>query len=256
MSSNNAREIEVRIRHAVKRYGDNEILKSVSCDFPKGVITVIVGRSGSGKSTLLRAIAGLTELDEGDIDIEGEQVFSGPEPTEAWDKKRSGIGMIFQRYTLWPHLNVYDNLSLAPRHVLHLPDEEIRDKVSQALKSVSMEEFVHTSPRKLSGGQCQRIAIARALMMSPKILLCDEITSALDPPVANDVLQVLLKLKEEHGLTIILVTHDMTFAAKAADRIIFLDEGNLTTYPSFQAAREDADNTELQRFVNAMVLNP
>lgn len=244
----------VSVRGLNKAYGDHIILKSVSCDFYAGQIVVIVGRSGSGKSTLLRTIAGLTELDEGEIDINDKLVFEGSDPTDEWDIQRRRIGMIFQSYTLWPHLSVYKNLALAPQKVLHLSDAEIRAQAEKSLDAVGLAQFIDVMPATLSGGQRQRVAIARALMMNPQVLLCDEITSALDPPVAADVLSVLTKLKEKDNMTIILVTHDMSFAARAADKMLFFNHGEITAYDSFADARIHTENAELQSFINAMTV--
>ncbi|MFT8356205.1 amino acid ABC transporter ATP-binding protein [Bifidobacterium aquikefiri] len=245
----------VSVQGLNKAYGSRIILKSVSCDFYRGQIVVIVGRSGSGKSTLLRTIAGLTELDDGTITIDNELVCDGDESTDQWDEQRRKIGMIFQSYTLWPHLSVYKNLALAPRKVLKLSESDIRAQAQRSLEAVGMEQYIDSMPSTLSGGQRQRVAIARALMMNPQVLLCDEITSALDPPVAADVLAVLTKLKERQNMAIILVTHDMSFAARAADKVLFFSAGEITTYGSFNDARNHRENKELQTFINAITVS-
>ncbi|SER77897.1 polar amino acid transport system ATP-binding protein [Propionibacterium cyclohexanicum] len=245
----------VRIESVIKSYGDRHVLRNVSAEFRRGEISVILGSSGSGKSTLLRAIAGLTTIDEGKISIDGQLVTDGESVTESWASERRKIGMVFQNYTLWPHLNVRRNLTLAPRKILKLPTEELHQKTLSALASVGMSDYLEAMPLQLSGGQRQRVAIARALMMSPEVLLCDEITSALDPPVAADVLGVLTELRDSNSLCVVLVTHDMSFAAKAADRLLFFHEGNMKLYPGFADAKADKENTELQRFLAASAIN-
>ncbi|MEE8737775.1 MAG: amino acid ABC transporter ATP-binding protein [Bifidobacterium sp.] len=245
----------VEVRHLNKAYGEHVILDDVSYEFFAGQIVVIVGRSGSGKSTLLRTIAGLTELDAGSILIDGVTVVDDGEESEDWQEMRSRIGMIFQSYTLWPHLSVFRNLALAPSKVLHMDAGEIRNRAKSSLTAVGMEDYIDVMPSTLSGGQRQRVAIARALMMNPRVLLCDEITSALDPPVAADVLSVLTRLKEEENLAVILVTHDMSFAAHAADRVLFFNQGHIDKYGSFDEARHAVDNVELQSFIKAIAIS-
>jgi polar amino acid transport system ATP-binding protein len=218
----------------------------------KGDITVVIGKSGSGKSTLLRAIAGLTDPDDGQIDIDGETVFSEGQRTKEWAAASAEIGMVFQAYTLWPHMNVLDNLTLAPRKRLKLSATEARDRAEVALKEVGMGHHILSRSTQLSGGERQRVAIARALMMRPKLLLCDEITSALDPPVAAEVLDVLRRLKEEDGIAVALVTHDMAFASKAADRVVFFHEGEIAVNSTPDAAFDNCDNAELRKFVEAV----
>ena len=264
MSSNNPRtgghrtitasigEVLVSCRGLQKSFGDRQVMKSVDFDMLAGDITVIIGRSGSGKSTLLRAIAGLTDPDDGRMVFDGEVVFEDQKRTPAWKEVDSHVGMIFQSYTLWPHMDVAKNLTLAPIKRLGISQSEAMERAKKALSEVGMSQHLHSRPSQLSGGERQRVAIARALMMEPKLLLCDEITSALDPPVAAEVLDVLRRLKEEEGIAIALVTHDMAFASKAADRLVFFHEGEIAVNTTPQDAFNNNQNPDLKKFVDAV----
>ncbi|WP_052226530.1 amino acid ABC transporter ATP-binding protein [Microbacterium mangrovi] len=235
-----------------KSFGDRVILKNVDFGMALGDITVIIGKSGSGKSTLLRAIAGLTDPDEGTIAFDGRVVFEEGERTDDWADVESHVGMVFQSYTLWPHMDVLGNMTLAPRKRLKLSASEAADRAEVALGEVGMAHHLRSRPSQLSGGERQRVAIARALMMQPKLLLCDEITSALDPPVAAEVLDVLRRLKAEEGLAVALVTHDMAFAAKAADRLVFFHEGEIAVNTTPDEAFNRSTNPDLKKFVDAV----
>lgn len=240
-------------RGMAKAFGEDiVVLKDVDFSVDAGEVVVIVGRSGSGKSTLLRVIAGLTEPDAGDLCIDKKLVIEGGKRTPAWADGVAEVGMIFQSYTLWPHMDVMENLTLAPRKVLHMSKSEAADRAAIALKEVGMSDFIKAHVSQLSGGQRQRVAIARALMMRPRILLCDEMTSALDPPVSAEVLGVITRLKEEEGLAACLVTHDMAFAAKAADRVTFFSEGRIKVDASPEEAFEHGTDPELKAFVDAV----
>ncbi|MFF2315276.1 amino acid ABC transporter ATP-binding protein [Arthrobacter sp. NPDC058097] len=242
----------VSARGLQKSFGDRQILKNVDFDMRAGDITVIIGKSGSGKSTLLRALAGLTDPDEGRIVFDNEVVFEDQERTPAWEEVDSHIGMIFQSYTLWPHMDVAKNLTLAPRKKLGISEEEAIERAKRSLAEVGMSHHLHSKPSQLSGGERQRAAIARALMMQPKLLLCDEITSALDPPVAAEVLGVLRRLKQDEGIAVALVTHDMAFASKAADRVVFFHEGEIAVNATPDEAFNRCDNPDLKKFVDAV----
>ncbi len=242
----------VSARALQKAFHGRPILRNVDFQMRKGDITVVIGKSGSGKSTLLRAIAGLTDPDDGQIDIDGKTVFKDKERTKDWTAASAEIGMVFQTYTLWPHMNVLENLTLAPRKRLRLSESDARDRAEAALKEVGMGQHILSRSTQLSGGERQRVAIARALMMRPKLLLCDEITSALDPPVAAEVLDVLRRLKDEDGIAVALVTHDMAFASKAADRVVFFHNGEIAVNSTPDVAFGDCDNPELKKFVEAV----
>lgn len=245
-------EILVSARGLAKSFHGLQIMKNVDFDMRSGDITVIIGKSGSGKSTMLRALAGLTDPDDGTIDFDGARVFEDQKRTEAWADKSFHVGMVFQTYTLWPHMNVLDNLTLAPRKRLNLSKEEARARAEVALEEVGMKRHIVSRCTQLSGGERQRVAIARALMMKPRLLLCDEITSALDPPVAAEVLEVLRRLKAEEGIAVALVTHDMSFASKAADRLVFFQDGEIAVDTTPEIAFTQTENEQLRKFVEAV----
>jgi len=245
-------QILVSARGLQKSFHDRAILRNVDFDMRIGDITVIIGKSGSGKSTLLRALAGLTDPDDGEITFDGKTVFADKKRTKDWGTVSSEVGMVFQAYTLWPHMNVLDNMTLAPRKTRGMAASEARDRAEAALDEVGMKHHILSRSTQLSGGERQRVAIARALMMKPKLILCDEITSALDPPVAAEVLDVLRRLKEEDGIAVALVTHDMAFASKAADRVVFFHDGEIAVNATPEAAFDNCDNEDLKKFVDAV----
>jgi polar amino acid transport system ATP-binding protein len=242
----------VSARGLQKSFHGRQIMRNVDFDMCAGDITVIIGKSGSGKSTLLRALAGLTDPDEGTIDFDGARVFENHERTDAWRDKSFHVGMVFQTYTLWPHMNVLENLTLAPRKRLGMSKSDAHDRAEIALTEVGMKEHILSRSTQLSGGERQRVAIARALMMKPRMLLCDEITSALDPPVAAEVLEVLRRLKADEGIAIALVTHDMSFASHAADRLVFFQNGEIAVNTTPEIAFTNSDNEELNKFIEAV----
>lgn len=211
----------LEIEHLVKRFGGQTVLKDISLSVHEGEVIVVVGPSGCGKSTLLRCINALEEIQGGKIRLKGAEV-SGKSKNLA--KTRQRVGMVFQSYELFPHLNVLDNIILAPTKVQNRSREEAKEEAMTLLSRVGLREKAESFPRQLSGGQKQRVAIVRALCMHPEILLFDEVTAALDPEMVREVLDVILNLADQ-GKTMIIVTHEMQFARAVADRIIFLDEG-------------------------------
>jgi polar amino acid transport system ATP-binding protein len=242
----------VHAQNLRKEYHGRAVLDGVDFDVEAGQVNVIIGKSGSGKSTLLRVIAGLEEPEEGDVTIDGKLVRSGGQRTADWSFGAEKVGMVFQSYNLWPHMNVLENLTLAPRKILGLSASEAEARAEAALAEVGMAHHIRSRSTQLSGGERQRVAIARALMMRPEVLLCDEITSALDPPVAAEVLGVLARLKEEENLAVCLVTHDMAFASKAADRVVFFFEGRIAFDSTPDVAFSQSENAELKAFVDAV----
>ncbi|PLN26276.1 amino acid ABC transporter ATP-binding protein, partial [Klebsiella pneumoniae] len=197
----------ITINQMQKYYGDNHVLKGVDLDIDMGEVISIIGRSGSGKSTLLRCINGLEGYQEGSIKLGGMTITN--RDSQAREISRS-IGMVFQNFNLFPHMTALENVMLAPRRVLKKSQAECRELAQRMLEKVGLGDRLDYYPANLSGGQQQRVAIARALAMSPKVLLCDEITSALDPELVGEVLKVLEQLAAE-GMTLILVTHEMNF---------------------------------------------
>ncbi len=217
----------IEVCDAHKSYGPLEVLKGIDLSVDKGQIVAIIGPSGSGKSTLLRAINELDPLDKGEIWLEGMQVNKRLSP-RAYERHinmvRQQIGMVFQHFNLFPHLSVLENITMAPKLLKNMSDEDARDLAERQLQKVGMIDRIDYYPSKLSGGQKQRVAIARALAMEPKVMLFDEATSALDPELVEEVNLVMKQLAEEH-MTMIIVTHEMGFAEDVADRILFMDEG-------------------------------
>lgn len=209
------------ISHLMKRFGDQTVLKDISLGVREGEVIVVIGPSGCGKSTFLRCINALEEIQGGEIRLK-DAVISRSSKNLA--EIRQKIGMVFQNYELFPHLNVLDNIILAPTKVQGRTKEDAKEEALKLLSRVGLSDKAESFPRQLSGGQKQRVAIVRALCMHPEILLFDEVTAALDPEMVREVLDVILGLAEQ-GRTMIIVTHEMQFARAVADRVIFLDEG-------------------------------
>ena len=205
-----------------KWYGQFHALKGCSLDVTQGEKIVICGPSGSGKSTFIRSINGIEEIDQGQISFDGVPL----DHSAAAGKARQRMGMVFQQFNLFPHLSVLDNLALAPRLVKGVGVAQARDFATQQLKRVHIAEQANKFPGQLSGGQQQRVAIARALCMQPELMLFDEPTSALDPEMVNEVLEAMMELARA-GMTMLVVTHEMNFARQVADRVVFMDQGQI-----------------------------
>ncbi|MGH9068052.1 MAG: amino acid ABC transporter ATP-binding protein [Acidimicrobiales bacterium] len=204
-----------------KRFGDLEVLRGVDLEVRSGEVLVIIGPSGGGKSTLLRCVNLLETVSDGQVLLEGDNISGG---TADVNRVRQRIGMVFQQFNLFPHLRVLDNLTLAPRKLLGTPRAEAEVRARALLARVGLETKESSYPRQLSGGQQQRVAIARALMMDPHVMLFDEVTSALDPELVSEVLDVMRDLARS-GMTMLCVTHEMGFARELGDRLVFVDGG-------------------------------
>jgi len=213
----------IELRNVSKWYGDFQVLNDCSTMVSKGEVVVVCGPSGSGKSTLIKCVNGLEEFQKGEIQFDGISV--GDKKTDL-PKLRSKIGMVFQNFELYPHLSVVKNIKLAQLKVLKRSVEEANQKTIQLLERVGLADQALKFPAQLSGGQQQRVAIARALAMDPIAMLFDEPTSALDPEMINEVLDVMVELAKD-GMTMIVVTHEMGFARRVANRIVFMDEGRI-----------------------------
>ncbi|ERN45986.1 MULTISPECIES: amino acid ABC transporter ATP-binding protein [Prescottella] len=213
----------ISMKEVNKHYGDLHVLKDIDLEIPSGQVVVMLGPSGSGKSTLCRTINRLEPIDRGSITIDGVPV---PAEGRALAKLRSDVGMVFQSFNLFAHKTVLENVMLAPVKVRKLDKAEARKRAHALLERVGIDSQADKYPAQLSGGQQQRVAIARSLAMDPKVMLFDEPTSALDPEMVNEVLDVMVNLAKE-GMTMIVVTHEMGFARKAADRIIFMADGSI-----------------------------
>ncbi|GLY07523.1 MULTISPECIES: amino acid ABC transporter ATP-binding protein [Actinoplanes] len=206
-----------------KVFGDHVILDGLSLDVAEHEVIALIGASGSGKSTLLRCVNLLTDIDDGAILLDGTEIT---DPRADPDKVRQKIGLVFQSYNLFPHMTVLDNITLAPIRVHKRPAAEAKDQAMTWLERVGLAAKAGAYPDRLSGGQQQRVAIVRALVNNPRLLLLDEVTSALDPELVGEVLTMIRELKGE-GMTMVLATHEMGFAKQVADRVAFLDAGRV-----------------------------
>ncbi len=216
-------ESVLKIEHMSKKFDDLIVLEDINLSIDKGEVVVIVGSSGCGKSTLLRCINGLEDIDEGQVLLDGETVNPG---NRNLTKSREKIGMVFQSYDLFPHKTILENAILAPMKVQKRSRKDAVEEAMRLLDRVGLAERKDSYPRQLSGGQKQRVAIVRALMMDPEVLLFDEVTAALDPEMVREVLDVILDLAKQKR-TMLIVTHEMSFAKAIADRILFLDDGRI-----------------------------
>lgn len=214
----------VRITALRKSYGTNEVLKGIDLDVMRGEVIALIGKSGSGKSTLLRCINGLEQFQDGSLRVADKPLLH--DSAMAMRALRQQVGMIFQSFNLFPHLSVGRNVMLAPTLVKRRSEKDAAEQARALLARVGLAEKFDAMPDQLSGGQQQRVAIARALAMEPQVLLCDEITSALDPELVGEVLRVVESLADE-GMTLLMVTHEMNFARKVADRVIFMHQGRV-----------------------------
>ena len=221
----------VSLKNVNKHFGDLHVLRDINLDVARGEVVVVIGPSGSGKSTLCRAINRLETIDDGEISIDGKPL---PAEGKGLAKLRADVGMVFQSFNLFAHKSILDNVALGPIKVKRTKPAEAKEKAMALLKRVGVDNQANKLPAQLSGGQQQRVAIARALAMKPKVMLFDEPTSALDPEMINEVLDTMVELAQE-GMTMIVVTHEMGFARKAADRVIFMADGQIVE----QAAPEE-----------------
>jgi ABC-type polar amino acid transport system ATPase subunit len=211
----------VELRGVRKSFGDLEVLKGVDLTVARGEVVAIIGPSGGGKSTLLRCVNLLEPVTAGQVFLEAEDLTA---PGIDLNRVRRRIGMVFQQFNLFPHLTVIENLTLAPRKLLKTPRAVAEERAHTLLARVGLVDKAEAHPRQLSGGQQQRVAIARALMMDPHVMLLDEVTSALDPELVSEVLDVIRDLARS-GMTMLCVTHEMGFARELGDRLVFVDGG-------------------------------
>jgi len=221
------------------------VLKGIDLTVEEGQVVAIIGKSGSGKSTLLRTLNGLESINDGVIEVDGEYLDAERVNLRSLRQK---VGMVFQQFNLFPHLTVGENVMLAPQVVKKTSKDEARALARQMLERVGLGEKFDSYPDRLSGGQQQRVAIARALAMSPKVLLCDEITSALDPELVNEVLAVVKQLASE-GMTLIMVTHEMRFAREVGDKLVFMHQGKVHESGPPQELFARPQTPELAQFI-------
>ena len=237
----------LRIDNVVKRFGDNTVLDHISFDVHKHETVALLGPSGSGKSTVMKCINLLEQVNDGQIWL-GETDIT--DPRENQDAIRSRIGVVFQQFNLFSHMTVLNNVTLAARKVHKWPRDKAEDKAMGLLRRIGMDAKAKEYPDRLSGGQQQRVAICRALMMEPELLLLDEITSALDPLLVGEVLEMVGELKGQ-GATILMATHEMSFAHDAADRIVLLRRGKIAENGSPEEVMDNPTDPETQAFFAA-----
>ncbi len=243
------KNILVEIAQLRKSFGTNEVLKGIDLQVEAGEVIAIIGKSGSGKSTLLRCINGLEVFQSGKLTVDGKPLMH--ENALAMRELRQRVGMIFQSFNLFPHLTVGKNVMLAPRLVKQRETKPGEEQARQLLSRVGLVEKYDAYPDQLSGGQQQRVAIARALAMEPAVLLCDEITSALDPELVGEVLRVVENLANE-GMTLLMVTHEMSFARKVSDRVIFMHQGRVHEIGPPELLFANPQTPELQQFLSSL----
>jgi polar amino acid transport system ATP-binding protein len=242
-----ARMPAVEIRGLRKSFGSNEVLKGIDLDIAQGEVVAIIGRSGSGKSTLLRCVNGLERFQSGRLQVQGQALVH--DDAQAMRALRQQVGMIFQSFNLFGHLSVGRNIMLAPGLVRRQAPTLLEQTARSLLARVGLADKFESFPDHLSGGQQQRVAIARALAMAPSILLCDEITSALDPELVGEVLAVVESLAHE-GMTLMMVTHEMNFARKVSDRVIFMHQGRVHEIGPPETLFTAPQTPELRQFLS------
>ena len=238
----------IELRHVEKHYGDLHVLRDINLSVRKGEVVVIIGPSGSGKSTLCRSINRLEPIDSGEIHLEGEPI---PQEGKKLAELRAQIGMVFQSFNLFAHRTVLDNITLAPVDVLKKSRKEVREEALRLLERVGVRDQADKVPAQLSGGQQQRAAIARSLAMHPKVMLFDEPTSALDPELIQEVLNVIAELAKE-GMTMLIVTHEMNFARRVADRVIFMDGGQIVEENTPELFFSNPESQRARDFLNSL----
>lgn len=237
----------IRISKVSKRYGDYEVLKEIDAQVARGEVVVICGPSGSGKSTLIRTINRLEEINSGAITLDGQDIHK-PMKARELNHLRSRIGFVFQNFNLFPHLSVIDNIAMSPIRVKGVASDIAHDKAMLLLDRVGLADKARAYPGQLSGGQQQRVAIARALAMEPPVMLFDEPTSALDPEMVGEVLAVMKSLAAD-GMTMLCVTHEMGFARDVADRIWFIDKGQILEMTTPEEFFTNPRHPRAQRFL-------
>ncbi len=232
-----------------KYFGDLHVLQGIDLEVGQGEVVVLIGPSGSGKSTLIRTMNFLETIDEGSITIEGKRIDP---KSDNLDKVRERVGMVFQQFNLFPHMTAIQNVIEAPIHVKGIDKKAAREKGAELLRQVGLAEKADSHPSKLSGGQQQRVAIARSLAMEPDVMLFDEVTSALDPELVNDVLTVMKDLARS-GMTMVVVTHEMGFAREVGDRVLMMDAGQIIEEGPPEKFFVNPENERTQRFLKEIL---
>jgi polar amino acid transport system ATP-binding protein len=254
------REAMVRFRGVDKRFGEHHVLRELDLDVAAGEKVAIIGPSGSGKTTILRVLMTLEQPDAGTVEVNGKPLWhmdKGGRRVVADERQlraaRKEIGMVFQQFNLFPHMSVVRNVAEAPIHVLGMDKAEAYDRARHLLGTVGLEAHVDKRPAQLSGGQQQRVAIARACALRPKVMLFDEVTSALDPELVGEVLGVIRDLAEHTDMTMLLVTHEMRFAADISDRVLMFDHGAIVEEGPPSVVLRSPQHERTQRFLKAVL---
>ena len=216
--------MSIIVKKLEKSFENQKVLRGIDLEIQDGETVVLIGSSGSGKSTFLRCLNLLNTPDKGQIFIDGQEITN---PKTNLNKLRTKVGMVFQSFNLFENLNIIENIELAPKKVLHISNKQAEKEAMELLKRVGLGNKAYDYPKNLSGGQKQRVAIARALAMHPEVILFDEPTSALDPEMVGEVLEVIKDLARDHIRTMVIVTHEMSFAREVGTRLIFLDKGKI-----------------------------
>ena len=238
----------IKMIDVYKSFGKNEVLKGINLHVERGEVVVIIGPSGSGKSTVLRCMNYLEEPTSGDVIVDGMNL----NVKENINNVRAEVGMVFQRFNLFPHMTVLDNITLAPQKIRKMSKEEAEKIALELLAKVGLQDKADSYPQQLSGGQQQRVAIARALAMKPKVMLFDEPTSAIDPEMVSEVLDVMKNLAKE-GMTMVVVTHEMGFAKEVGTRVLFVDEGKILEEGTPKDVFEHPTNERTQLFLSKIL---
>ena len=238
----------IELRHVDKHYGDLHVLRDINLKIARGEVLVVIGPSGSGKSTMCRTINRLETIDSGEVLIEGK-----PLPSEGRElaAMRSELGMVFQQFNLFAHKTILENVTMGPIEVLHMKREEAEARAMELLARVGVAEQANKFPAQLSGGQQQRVAIARSLAMNPKAMMFDEPTSALDPEMINEVLDVMVELARG-GMTMVVVTHEMNFARRVSDRVVFMADGQIVEQGAPDEFFDHPKTKRAQDFLNSI----
>ena len=246
----------VKYTGVTKSFGDLQVLKGIDLEMQPGEKVAVIGPSGSGKTTMGRMLMTLEEPTEGTIEVDGELLWHMEEKGKLvranekhLHRMRCNVGMVFQHFNLFPHMNVLRNVTEAPRKVLGLSKEEAEERAVSMLGKVGLADKLKMYPSNLSGGQKQRVAIARALVMRPKVMVFDEVTSALDPELVGEVLEVIREIAEEGEMAMMLITHEMDFAKEIADRVIFGADGRIVEQGTPEEIFDDPQSERLQSFL-------
>ncbi|MES1079717.1 amino acid ABC transporter ATP-binding protein [Limosilactobacillus fermentum] len=239
----------LKVSHLNKFYGDWQALHDINFDLKKGEVLALLGPSGSGKSTLIRCLNGLEEYRDGEIVFNGAKV----EPSEKnWQRLRQKIGMVFQSYDLFPNITVLENILLGPTKVQKRDRATVEQEALALLDRVGLKEHANSYPRQLSGGQKQRVAIVRALALQPEVMLFDEVTASLDPEMVRGILDIIKELANDGSMTMLIVTHEMNFAAQIADRVLFLEDGRILEDTPGQQFFTNAQTKRARDFLESM----